>query len=676
MLHFLHPEVLWALTALSLPIIIHLFNFKRYQKIFFSNLKFLSNLSTENKKRSNVKKWILLLLRLLALACIIIAFAQPYLIDENNKKANKSESFSIYIDNSFSMNAETKQGIALDVAKNKAIDLINSFPNHSQIRIYSNQVNVSSQSLNKEQAITKIQEITPSPIVAKLSDRLRIINLDKKEENVRIYAFSDFQKNQSDFKNIAKDSNSNITLLPLSLQRTDNLIVDSCWFEKPFHQLNQAEELLVKIRNSSNIDYAKIPLKISINNTTKSEISFDIKKNSNKTVKLKYYNREVGINKGAVELNDYPITYDNSLFFSYFINKENNILSINQDSPNKYLTKLFSGSETFNLVNRNKTDLFKEKLELYQLVVINQIDKMESGFRHVLTNYMQNGGRLLFIPSENIEESCNQFLSEIRAPRLIELDSNAQKLAKIELNSEIYQNVFEKLKDDARLPDIFKHFKTQNSGDRLVENLLETRGKDPILSKINYGKGQIYLFTTQLNPKWTNLVTHPIIVPSLINLTRNTTNSTPIYHQIGYPKAIKIKQVKNEDAPFHILNNELKIDFIPEQSNHSEKGMILFPKDQIKKAENYLIRCSDSLINSISYNYSRAESSSEFYNESELNKLIKDHSEQFSLISSNKMKLNELYNEQSNGKQYWKLFIILCLFFFLSETIIVKIKFQ
>ena len=674
MFQFLHPEVLWALTALLLPIIIHLFNFKRYKKIFFSNLKFLSNLSTENKKRSNLKKWIILLLRLLALACIIIAFAQPYISTEINKKLSQSESFSIYIDNSFSMNAETEQGIALDVAKNKAFQLINSFPKHSKIRIYSNQLSISSPSLNKEQAITKTQEISPSPVIAKLSDKLRTINIDKKEENVRVYIFSDFQKNQSDFKNIKIDSSARITLLPLSIQRTSNLVVDSCWFEKPFHQLNQAEELFVSIKNVSNTDFAKIPIKLSINKATKSEISFDIKKNSSKILKLKYYNREAGIHNGKIELDDYPISYDNSLFFSYYINKENNILSINQDGPNKYLNKLFTGSETFKLTNKSKAYLFNENTDAYQLIILNEIDKMESGFRHVLTKYIENGGRILLIPNEKIDESVNLFLKDIEAPILKETDTSAQKLAKIELNSEIYKNVFEKLKNNARLPDIFKHYKLESSKNQFGEKLLQTKGNAPILTKIPYGNGQLYLFTTQLNPKWTNLITHPIIIPTLINLTRNSGKSASLYHQIGYPKAIKIKPNQKNKDQLHIVNNDLKIDFIPEQANHFEKGIVLFPKEQITIAENYLISLNDSILNSCSYNYSRLESVPEYYSENEINDLIEDHLNKISISFPNKMKLSELYNEQSNGEQYWKLFVILCIFFIISETIIVKAK--
>ncbi|MEP6647066.1 MAG: BatA domain-containing protein, partial [Saprospiraceae bacterium] len=34
-MQFLYPSFLWALTALSIPIILHLFYFRRYKKVYF-----------------------------------------------------------------------------------------------------------------------------------------------------------------------------------------------------------------------------------------------------------------------------------------------------------------------------------------------------------------------------------------------------------------------------------------------------------------------------------------------------------------------------------------------------------------------------------------------------------------------------------------------------------------
>jgi hypothetical protein len=84
---FLYPSVLFFLLALAIPIIIHLFNFRRYKKIYFSNVAFLKNIQTESEKKSKLKHLLVLLSRLLAFAALIVAFSQPY-IPTGKKKPN------------------------------------------------------------------------------------------------------------------------------------------------------------------------------------------------------------------------------------------------------------------------------------------------------------------------------------------------------------------------------------------------------------------------------------------------------------------------------------------------------------------------------------------------------------------------------------------------------------
>lgn len=678
MLQFLHPQVLWALLTLLLPIIIHLFNFKRYQKIYFSNLKFLKNLNIENKRRSKVKKWLLLLLRLLALACIIIAFSQPYIFNKNgnNKHLQQSECFTLYIDNSFSMNAETERGNALELAKNKAIELINSYPNYSRIRIYSNNFYSFSSNLNKQQAIARVMDIDPSPIPVRLSEQIKKIQINNAGENCHLYVFSDFQKAQSDIENIKIDSANSVTFLPISVQQSNNLFIDSCWFEKPYHQLNQSQDLFIRVVNTSNRNYQKNPIKLSINNNIKSVSSFDIDKNSEKIVNLKYLNNKSGIYQGMVEINDSPITYDNKFYFSYHINSQIQILSVNQNKPNKYLNKLFSGTKTFAFINRNKSEIFNENLENYQLIILNEIQEMESGFNLSIKNYLSNGGHVLFIPSDKNDTTVNLFLKEISVPQLTQIDSSKQKLAKIELNSELYQNVFKEIKNNARLPDIYKHYKLGHSTNYLSENIWKTQAGDDLLTKLKFGNGQFFLLTLQLNPEWTNLITHPLFVPTFINLTRDSNNAQSLYYTLGNQEPVRTRSFNQNSSgeQFHIINKKNHIDIIPDQENNFDKGLLLYPRDQINQDGNYLITKNDSIVYSCSFNYSRMESRPEYFTLHELTTLVTTKKLPVSINSPVKIKLSELYNEQSNGKQYWKLFIILSVIFFVSETLLHRIK--
>src|SRR6187402_4015179 len=86
-MQFLYPAFLWALSALAIPIIIHLFYFRRYKKVYFSNLRFLREVKEETSARNKLRNLLILLARLLAMAGIIFAFAQPVIPLKNAVKA-------------------------------------------------------------------------------------------------------------------------------------------------------------------------------------------------------------------------------------------------------------------------------------------------------------------------------------------------------------------------------------------------------------------------------------------------------------------------------------------------------------------------------------------------------------------------------------------------------------
>jgi len=92
-MQFLHPTFLYALLALAIPIIIHLFYFRRFKKVYFTNVKFLKEVKEETSARRKIRNLLVLLSRLLALAFLVFAFAQPFIPqDVEVKKGLKSVS--------------------------------------------------------------------------------------------------------------------------------------------------------------------------------------------------------------------------------------------------------------------------------------------------------------------------------------------------------------------------------------------------------------------------------------------------------------------------------------------------------------------------------------------------------------------------------------------------------
>src|SRR5438128_4331517 len=104
-MQFTYPEFLFALSALSIPIIIHLFNFRRFKKIAFTNVRFLKEIKQDTRSRSRLKHLLILLSRLLAVTFLVLAFAQPFIPANKNNIVGGTRNVGIYLDNSFSMDA-------------------------------------------------------------------------------------------------------------------------------------------------------------------------------------------------------------------------------------------------------------------------------------------------------------------------------------------------------------------------------------------------------------------------------------------------------------------------------------------------------------------------------------------------------------------------------------------
>src|SRR5580693_1957303 len=115
-MNFLFPSFLYALSAISIPIIIHLFNFRKFKKINFTNVRFIKEVKRDTKSRSRLKHILVLLMRILAIVFLVIAFAQPYIPIAKNAIVESERVVSVYIDNSFSMDAVSKNGTLLEQA--------------------------------------------------------------------------------------------------------------------------------------------------------------------------------------------------------------------------------------------------------------------------------------------------------------------------------------------------------------------------------------------------------------------------------------------------------------------------------------------------------------------------------------------------------------------------------
>jgi hypothetical protein len=67
-MQFLYPVFLFALFTLAIPVLVHLFNFRRYKKVYFSNVQFLKEVQERQASRRNIKERLILAARMYLLS--------------------------------------------------------------------------------------------------------------------------------------------------------------------------------------------------------------------------------------------------------------------------------------------------------------------------------------------------------------------------------------------------------------------------------------------------------------------------------------------------------------------------------------------------------------------------------------------------------------------------------
>ncbi len=666
---FVYPEFLYALFALAIPIVIHLFNFRRYKTVYFTNVRFLKSVQEETQSTNKLKHLLVLLSRLLALAFLIIAFAQPILPTSDQEQKVGKSLIGIYIDNSFSMQAETADGQSLDVAKNRVINILDAYKPDDQFLILTNDFETKHQRpVNKEQFLEELQGIQLSPntkSIPEVTARLKDIIIDHAAPNKSIFLISDFQKSSAKIEELQNDSLIDLQFVPIISELASNLYIDSCWFYSPFRQYNGKEQLVVKIVNLSDKNYENIPIRLTINGQIKSPGSFNIGPFETTYDTLNYSNGTSGIQAGEISIKDYPITFDDHFYFSYKVESQLNIASLQTTSKSEAISALFQNDPFITLTKLDINQLNYQEFGKHRLIILNELITYSSGLIKELNKYVENGGHLLIFPDKSNLENQNALLSPF-GWRLNTRMTTPIKIDYINEQSPIYRNVFDELPKNLTLPTVNNYYQLPNSG----EVIMRFQNRKPYLITKSMSKGRVYLAATSLSNEESSFTEHAIFVPTVYNIALNSLQSNTLFHTINENNQLTTAMLKSGDRPMRIVGES--IDFIPEQRKMNQE-LALFVHGQITVAGNYSLENGANAVEGLAFNYNRNESQLATYSTEELTDLlIKSELKNYTLFTStNELLTNEIANSNS-GITLWKYAILLCLLFLGCEILLLR----
>lgn len=679
-MEFLYPSFLLGLLAVSIPILIHLFNFRRFKKIAFTNVRFLKEVKLETRSRSRLKHLLVLISRILAICFLVFAFARPFIPRENTRAVVGDKLISVYVDNSFSMEAENENGLLLEQAKNRAMDISSAFSPTDRFQLITNDFEGRQQRFqSREEFNNMVQDIQVSPAARKISEvftRQRDL-LNSESGSKTAFLLSDFQNSLSNFEEANADTGIATVLIPIQSPTADNLYIDSVWFRTPVRQINQNEELSVRIVNSGKQDVENVPLKLSVNGVQKAIGTFSAAAGSEADTTLFYTNTETGIQQAVLSLNDDPVIFDDRFYFSYPVAEEVRVLNIrsNVNSQSRdYFKSIFGDDPFYRYIVSEEGNIDYARLSENNFIILDELFEIPSGMARELKGFVENGGSIFILPAPEIETaSYNNFYNSIALPVISGVSENSVKVSEINLDHPLYQNIFENIPRNMDLPKTDRHYRFSRNINSGEQQLLTLQNGDAFLSVFPRKSGFIYNSAVSLNTEKNDFARHAVFVASVLRMAEFSLNDQALQRTIGENIPFAVKNIKTTgDQVFHLISEENSIDIIPEVQN--VQGVTeVYSGNYINQAGNYLLSLNDEPVLGIGFNYNRNESDLRTMSTEDLRQSLNNSGfSRAEILDNSSPTFSQSIKVLDEGKQLWKICLLIALLFIAVEVLLLR----
>ncbi len=648
-MQFKHPEILYALLLLIIPILVHLFQLQRFIKVPFTNVKILKTIEKQTRKSARLKKWLVLITRLLIFTCLIIAFSQPYF---SKNSIHQNFNTTVYLDNSFSMQAKGKSG---ELLKSAAQELIENYTNsnHSISLLTNNQ---SFKNLTPEAFKNELIKVKYHPNKLDLNSiLLKAQSLESTKENTlnNLIVISDFQ----DFTNNTivnfETSKAIINLVKVTANNTLNSFIDSVFIED-----NSSTEITIHaiIKTAKNTT-STIPISLFNNEILIGKTTSKFKDSKIHTVQFTIP-KSTNFN-GKILLIDDSLEFDNTFYFSISKPEKINVLSIG--STAKFLNKIYTKTE-FNYTTTLLQNLNYNNLQNQHLIVLNELKKIPTELINSLQDFTKKGGNLVIIPSVNTHlDSYNLLFRTLNLEKIINKIESEHKIMTINYEHPLLNDVFEKRVHNFQYPKTTTYFQTKNSANT---SIIKLDNNQPFISSKETRNGTIYFISSPLNQKISDFTQSPLVVPVFYNFAKNSLKTSQLYYTIAKNTNLEISTSLEKDQVLKI--SAKNIEFIPLQTS-SQNNVLLNIQNQLLESGFYTILNGNTKIKTVAFNYNREESKQQII---DLKSLFETKNN-ISISTSIAESLGKINNQQKINWLF-KWFLAFSVLFLLIEMLILK----
>ncbi len=655
---FAFPSFLWALFVLAIPVLIHLFNFRKTKRIYFSNNRLLKQIKQETTQKRKLKQLLVLASRMLFLFFLVLAFAQPFL--PAKEQMASSHNVVVYLDNSQSMSGKVAEKTrAIDDGMARVREIITVFPSETRFKLITNDFTPFSNTYKTKAEIEDIlSQIRLSPISHSFEEIKIRMEVDK--SRLDVFWISDFQ--QSTLGKLSPlDSSNQWHLVPVAYEKSiSNVFVDSVYRDNPFTIGGEKNTITARFYNAGDVKREDLVVKCIINNIQAATTTFSCEANSYAEVSFDLPTGLKKVNQAKFIVNDFPVSFDNEFFFAINFGDKIKVTEIKNTPSVSSIESVFGNKELFDFKSFLAANVNYSWVKAADLVVVSELASVDASLQTTLKDYQAGGGAILLIPSNKLELSSYQ--SIVKGNRLSILKStDFLELEKPAFQNPFFENVFEERSNLIAMPKA-KKFLAWGAD---PSALLKFKDGQPFLSQM----GKTFLLASPLNTDFTDFHNHALFVPVMYRIAASGKREIQhLYYSLDDSfVSVRGDSVANESQVKMVGTQEI----IPTQRRNGENILLELPRFIINPGLYSIVSKTDTL-DLLALNLTKKESFLKQFSGEEMKSNLGGGKNISLFNSSNASTFSSEIKERFLGTTLWKEALLLALTFLLVEVLLIR----
>ncbi len=529
------------MAAVAVPLFLHLFNLRRPQTVDFSSLAFVRELQETAVQRVRIKEWLLLALRMLAIACLVMAFARPTVTgDFAGVGPSVRSAHALVVDNSLSTSVTSEDGgTVLNQAKGRGEGVLETVEDGDEVGVWPTaRGSAGDPSLGTNVGVARdaLSSLEPRAGASSLARSIVQAGETLAEADAPrrvVYVASDFQQStlgDSLSRSLSGIDGVDVRLLPVQPREAANVGVTDVSVVSRVAEVGQPVDVEATLVNHGSETRSDYVASVYLDGERVAQTTTTLEPGLETTVSFTVTPQQRGWLSAAVvaENDDFPP--DDRHHFTLHVPEERNVLVVRGSGQQTRYVDLALSSEmvddriAFRTTAIEETALASAELGRYDAVLLVGPESLSSGEVEALERFVDRGGGVLLFPSDRAEaETYDALLSAVDAGSVggfsgdLSGEQSIASFERVDLDHPIFEGVFsqeQRSEAEVEQPEIYRTVDLRPSG-RTGQPLIELSTGVPFLHEVRHGGGTLLWTAVAPTPQWSDLPVRGLFVPLL-----------------------------------------------------------------------------------------------------------------------------------------------------------------